>query len=122
MLLSLTVTIHHKPKVHCKMQDRLLQQTTMCHQTHLKKSLFSLDKNTQQYIKKYLLFLRFIKGKNFLKQCCLETDSASKPTLCQHNNASYHYNKNDEKFGCSEDVLHVACQFDTQTVHSDDQH
>lgn len=103
------------------MQVRLLQQTAMCHQTHLKKSQFFLDKNTQQYIKKYLSFLRFIKGKNFLKQCCLETDSASRPTLCQHNKASYHYNKNDEKFGCSEDVLHVSRQFDTQTVHNDDQ-
>lgn len=44
------------------------------------------------------------------------------PTLCQHNNPSYHYNKNNDKFGCSEEVLHVVRQFDTQTVHSDDQH
>lgn len=39
----------------------------------------------------------------------------------QHNDAGDHYDKNDEKFSCGEEVLHVARQFDAQTVHSDDQ-
>lgn len=60
---------------------------------------------------------------NILRLGCIfkNTDTASRPTLCQHNDASSHYNKNDEKFGRSEEVLHIVCQFDTQTVDSDDQ-
>lgn len=50
-----------------------------------------------------------------------DTGSTSRLTLCQHNHASYRYDKNDEKFGESEEVLHVVRQFDTQTIDGDDQ-
>lgn len=59
----------------------------------------------------------FFKEEMYIK----DTDRAGKPTLCQHNHASYHYDNNDEKFGCSEEVLHVTRQFDTRTVDGDDQ-
>lgn len=48
------------------------------------------------------------------------TDRTRKPTLNQEDNASAHYDKNNEKFGQSEEVLHIAGQPDTQTVDGDD--
>lgn len=45
-----------------------------------------------------------------------------RPTLCKHDDACDRDDKDDEKFGRGEEVLHVFRQRDTQTVHSDDQH
>lgn len=43
-------------------------------------------------------------------------------TLCQQNDSCSNYDKNDYKFGCSKEVLHITCQFDTQTVDGCDDH
>lgn len=42
--------------------------------------------------------------------------------MCKQNDACHHNDKDDEKFGCSEEVLHVVCQRDAQTVDGGDQH
>lgn len=114
-----TVTIHHTPRGHYKTQVRLLQQTAMGLQMHLIESQFFLDTNTQQYIS--LLPNDSSKNNQFQCKVLKSTDSASRPTLCQHEDASSHYDKNDEKFGCSEEVLHVARQLDTQAIDYNDQ-
>lgn len=46
----------------------------------------------------------------------------TKHTLGHHNNSSNHYDKDDEKFGRGEEVLHEGCQFHTQAVDTGDQH
>lgn len=56
------------------------------------------------------------------KENCTVYAYKNKPTLGHHDYSSDHYDKNDEKFGCGEDVLHEGCQFHTQAVHSGDQH
>lgn len=45
-----------------------------------------------------------------------------RPTSRKHDNACNRDDKDDEKFGGGEDILHVVRQRDTQTVHCDDQH
>lgn len=111
-----TFTIHHKPRSHCKMQVRWLRTTLMHRQMRLINFLFFLNRNTTTHKYRLLLFKGLINNSSVL------TVSVCGPTLCKQNYACNCDDKDDKKFGCSEEVLHVVCQRDTQTVHSDNQH
>lgn len=109
-----TLTTHRKPKAHYRTQVQLLQKMLTILQMHWTDSQFFLQ--TYKYHTAYISTLSQDK-KNVL--CMYITN---KHTLGQHYNSSDHYDKNDEKFGCGEEVLHEGCQFHTQAVDSGDQH